>query len=67
MRTSEAAAKLGVSPQYLRLLEAEGRVPAVSRVCGFRVYTKADITRLKAAGVGSPPRRLKRVEEALKA
>jgi DNA-binding transcriptional MerR regulator len=56
IRISEAARELGVSAQYLRLLETEGKVPAARRVFGCRAFTRADVARLKAMGVGSGQR-----------
>lgn len=67
IRISEAAGQLGVSAQYLRLLEAEGKIPAARRVFGYRGYTHEDVARLRALGVGSRPRKLKRPEEVLSA
>ena len=65
IRISRAARELGVSPHYLRLLEWEGRVPAVHRDYSGRLYTPFDICLLKALGVGSRPGRLKSAEEVL--
>jgi predicted site-specific integrase-resolvase len=62
IRTSEAARRLGVTSQYLRLLEAEGKVPSVRRVLGYRCFTDEDVARLRAMGVGSGER-LKPYEE----
>jgi excisionase family DNA binding protein len=62
IRISEAAQQLGVSPQYIRLLEAEGKIPAPRRVFGYRAFSRADIARLKAMGVGTG-RRLKTFAE----
>jgi excisionase family DNA binding protein len=56
LRISEAARQLGVSAQYLRLLEAEGKIPARRRVFGCRVFSREDVARLKAMGVGSRQR-----------
>ena len=53
IRISEAARQLGVSTQYLRLLEAEGKIPPVYRVLGYRAFTVEDVARLRALGVGS--------------
>lgn len=62
----EAAEALGVSPRYLKLLEAGGAVPPAKRdERGFRVYSKEDLDRLREIGVGSRPRKLKRSEEVL--
>jgi DNA-binding transcriptional MerR regulator len=62
---SEAARRLGVTPTYLRALEAQGRIPAPRRDFNGRVYTELDIALLKDLGVGSRPRKLKRPEEML--
>jgi len=56
LRISEAARHLGVSAQYLRLLEAEGKIPAAPRIFGCRVYSIDDVARLRAIGVGSGQR-----------
>jgi DNA-binding transcriptional MerR regulator len=55
LRISEAARYLGVSSQYLRLLEGEGRIPPVRRIFGCRIYSAEDVARLKAMGVGCRP------------
>jgi predicted site-specific integrase-resolvase len=65
IRISEAARQLGVSVQYLRLLEAEGKVLPVRRVLGYRCFTAEDISRLRGMGVGSRLRKLKPPEEVL--
>ncbi len=65
VRIAEAARRLGVSPQYLRLLEWEGRIPPIRRDFSGRIYTEFDIALLKALGVGQRPRNLKRAEEVL--
>ena len=66
LRISEAARHLGVSAQYLRLLEAEGKIPAARRVFGCRVYSNDDVVLLRAVGVGSG-QRLKAFTEVLDA
>ena len=60
---SEAARELGVSPQYLRMLEWEGRILPARRDFNGRVYSDFDIALLKSLGVGSRPQKLKRPEE----
>jgi DNA-binding transcriptional MerR regulator len=65
VRISKAASALGVSPQYLRLLEWESRIPAARRDISGRFYTSSDIALLKSMGVGQRPRKLKRVDEVL--
>ena len=62
---SEAAARLSVSPGYLRMLEKTGRIPPARRDFNGRIYTSFDIELLRALGVGSRPRKLKRSEEVL--
>jgi DNA-binding transcriptional MerR regulator len=60
---SEAARELGVSPQYLRMLEWEGRILPARRDFNGRIYSEFDIALLKSLGVGSRPQKLKRPEE----
>ena len=62
---SEAACRLGVTPAYLRALEAQGRIPAARRDFNGRIYSEFDIALLKSMGIGSRPRRLRRPEEVL--
>jgi DNA-binding transcriptional MerR regulator len=62
---SEAARRLSVSSQYLRLLEREGMVPPARRAFGYRIYSESDIARLRAMGIGSKPPRLKPMKEVL--
>jgi hypothetical protein len=61
----EAARRLGCTPEHLRNLEREGRVPAPSRDNNGRLYSEFDLALLKSMGVGSRPRRLKLPEEVL--
>jgi hypothetical protein len=61
----EAARRLSVTPQHLRILEWHGRIPPARRDFNGRIYTKFDIALLKSMGVGSRPARLKRAEEVL--
>jgi MerR HTH family regulatory protein len=66
VHVGEAGEALGVTPRYLKLLEANGAIPPAKRDArGFRVYSGEDLDRLKSLGVGSRPRRLKRAEEVL--
>jgi hypothetical protein len=65
MHIGEAARRLSVSPQHLRMLEWQGRVPLARRDLNGRIYTEFDIALLKRMGVGSRPRKLKRAEEVL--
>jgi DNA-binding transcriptional MerR regulator len=62
-----ASRELGVTPEYLRLLERRGRVPRARRDWNGRVYGETDLRFLKALGVGFRPRRLKTAAEALEA
>ncbi len=62
---SEAAERLGVTPQHLRALETQGRIPAARRDLNGRIYTRFDIALLKSMGVGTRPKRLRSVEEVL--
>jgi DNA-binding transcriptional MerR regulator len=64
---SEAARQLGVTPQHLRMLEWQGRVPSVRRDLNGRIYSDFDIALLRSMGVGSRPRKLKSAAEALEA
>ena len=59
----EAARHLSVTPQHLRILEWQGRIPAARRDLNGRIYTEFDIALLKRMGVGSRPPKLKRAEE----
>jgi hypothetical protein len=65
IRISEAAERLGVTPQHLRILEWEGRIPAARRDFNGRIYSEFDIALLKSMGVGSRPARLKSAEEVV--
>lgn len=56
IRISEAAQRLGVSAQYLRWLEAEGKIPAARRVLGQRAFSASDVARLRRLGVGKRKR-----------
>jgi DNA-binding transcriptional MerR regulator len=58
----EAARRLGVTPEHLRNLERAGRIPQPQRDYNGRVYSEFDLVLLKALGVGTRPRRLKRVQ-----
>jgi DNA-binding transcriptional MerR regulator len=65
LRISQVAKELSVTPQYLRMLEWEGRIPPVRRDYNGRIYTECDITLLRRMGVGSRPHSLRRAEEIL--
>jgi DNA-binding transcriptional MerR regulator len=60
-----AARRLGVTPEHLRALEREGRIPPPRRDLNGRIYSEYDLALLKALGVGQRPRRLRRPEEVL--
>ena len=62
---SECAKRLNVTPQHIRMLEWEGRIPPARRDFNGRVYSEFDIALLKSLGVGSRPRKLKQPEEVL--
>lgn len=65
---SETAKALGVTPHYLRILEYQGRIPPARRDSfNARVYSEFDLALLKALGVGTHPRKLKRTEDVLRA
>jgi hypothetical protein len=65
LHIGEAARVLGVTPEHLRALEREGRIPPARRDFNGRTYTKFDIALLRSMGIGTRPRRLLRVEEVL--
>jgi hypothetical protein len=65
VRIGAAARRLGVTPHYLRLLEAQRRIPVARRDLNGRIYSEFDIALLKSMGVGSRPARLRRAEEVL--
>ncbi len=63
---SLAAKALGIGPHYLRVLEYQGRIPTARRdFFNARVYSEFDLALLKALGVGTRPRKLKRVGDVL--
>jgi DNA-binding transcriptional MerR regulator len=64
---SEAAKRLSVTPQHLRMLEWQGRIPQARRDFNGRIYSDFDIALLKSLGVGSRPRKLKTPQEVLDA
>jgi hypothetical protein len=65
IRISRAAEELGVSAQYLRMLEWEDRIPPARRDFNGRIYSEVDIALLRSMGVGSRPRKLKQPETVL--
>jgi len=62
---SEADKQLGCTPQHIRILEWQGRIPPARRDFNGRIYSDFDIALLRSLGVGSRPRKLKRPEEVL--
>ncbi len=67
LHIGEAAKQLGVSPEHLRVLEREGRIPPARRDFNGRIYTPFDIALLRSMGIGSRPKKLKQVGEVLEA
>ena len=65
LHIGQAAQRLGVTPEHLRALEREGRIPPPRRNVNGRIYSEYDLALLKALGVGQRPRRLRRPEEVL--
>jgi DNA-binding transcriptional MerR regulator len=65
MHIGAAAKRLGVTPQHLRVLEWEGRIPPARRDFNGRSYTEFDIALLRSIGVGSRPKKLNRAEEVI--
>ena len=65
VRISRVAKELGVTPQHLRMLEWEGRIPPARRDYNGRLYSDLDIAILRAIGVGQRPRRLKTPVEVM--
>jgi DNA-binding transcriptional MerR regulator len=65
VRIAEVGRRLNVSPQYLRMLEWEGRIPPARRDYNGRLYFELDIAILRAMGVGQHPRRLKDAGEVV--
>jgi DNA-binding transcriptional MerR regulator len=61
----EAARRIGCTPEHLRTLEREGRIPAARRDLNGRIFSEFDIALLRSMGIGSRPRRLRRPEEVL--
>ena len=53
MRVTEVARQLGVSADWLRRLEREGRIPAALRdLNGCRRYSELDVERLRSVLFG---------------
>jgi DNA-binding transcriptional MerR regulator len=61
----EAARRIGCTPEHLRTLEREGRIPPARRDFNGRIYSEFDIALLRSMGIGSRPRKLRRPEEVL--
>jgi DNA-binding transcriptional MerR regulator len=61
----DTARQLGCTPEHLRALEREGRIPPARRDFNGRIYSEFDIALLRAMGVGSWPARLLTVEEVV--
>lgn len=57
----QAAAAVGVHPATLRSWERDGIIPPATRRRGLRVYSPADVARIKAAvfGIAAPHRQEK--------
>jgi len=49
MTTGEAARVLGLSPDMVRLLERDGRLPAQRTTNGLRLFRRGDVEELAAA------------------
>lgn len=62
---SETARRPNVTPEHLRTLELEGRIPRTLRDANGRIYSEPDSARLRAMGVGRRPRRPRSFEELL--
>jgi excisionase family DNA binding protein len=48
MTTGEAARVLGLSPDMVRLLERDGRLPAQRTTNGLRLFRRGDVEKLAA-------------------
>ncbi len=66
VRIGQTAKELGVTPQYLRILEYQGRIPPARRDFGGRLYGEFEVRLLKnPLGVGTRPEQLRTLEEVL--
>ena len=65
LHIGQAAKQLGVTPNHLRILEWQGRIPPARRDFNGRIYSEFDIALLRSMGIGSRPRRLKSAEEVV--
>ena len=63
VRIGEAAARLGVSPTWIRTLEEQQRIPTARYDRAGRLYSRDEIALLARLGVGQRPERLLRPEE----
>lgn len=50
----QAALQLGIHPETLRRWESRGLIPLATRRNGYRVYTPADVERVRAAVFSVP-------------
>ncbi len=48
------------------MLEKTGRIPPARRDYNGRIYSEADIALMRALGVGSRPRRLRRIDDLVR-
>ncbi len=51
LHIGEAARRLNVTPEYLRTLTREGRIPRAPRDLNGRIYSDLDLAFLRALGV----------------
>jgi DNA-binding transcriptional MerR regulator len=65
LRISQVAKELGVTPQYLRMLEWKNRIPPARRDFNRRIYSEFDIAVLRSIGVGQRPSKLKKAKDVL--
>ena len=65
LRISQVAKEPGVAPQYLRMLEWEGRIPPARRDFNGRIYSGFDIAPLRSMGVGRQPSNLNKAKDVL--
>jgi DNA-binding transcriptional MerR regulator len=65
LHISDAAKLLGITPEHLRTLERQGRIPSARRDFNGRIYSPSDIALLRSMGVGARPKRLRTIEEVV--
>ena len=54
-KITPAARELGVSTDFLRKSEKDGRIPLARRLpCGWRIYSREDIEKLRELILSSP-------------